>query len=94
MSSRRSGEVEVVVSFDPRARLHRSSPAGAYRVRVKHGDDVLERLLIGLPARLANEATEPKTLDEIAVTALSFVLGDHPHLPIKLGSNGIPEVTE
>lgn len=94
MAQRRSGGVVVEVTFDPRARLHRSSPPGAYRARVDVDDETVDRMLIGVPARLAERATAPEVIDEIAVTALSYTLGDKPELPVVRDERGLPLVEE
>jgi len=92
VTTRRSGDVLVEVTFDPRARLHRSSPPGAYRARVSVDDETIDRMLIGAPASLAERATDDDVIDEIAVTALSYTLGDRPDLPVARDEKGLPKV--
>lgn len=55
-------------------------------------DETIDRMLIGAPAGLAERATADDVIDEIAVTALSYTLGDRPDLPVERDERGLPRV--
>lgn len=94
MATRYSGKVAVEVRYVRRARMHRLSPPGAYQVVVMGANgEIVETLLVGVPARLKGQASSVDACTMIAQTALSYVLGDHPGLPVELHEDGMVRVS-
>ncbi len=75
----------VEILFDRRARVH-PRLHGAYRARIIEHGKLVDSLTIGIP-RLGVDQGE-SAIDEIAETAIRYVLGDRPDLDVERAPDG------
>lgn len=91
MARRACGEVVVHVVYDRRTRIH-PRVSGTYRARVAVGNSIIDSLCIGVPGVHQSRELYDDAIDEIAMTALEYSLGDHPDLPVVRNENGTLEI--